>query len=401
MTPVSEFTPGKVAVIGDWNGSYTGIGRYWRMLHTGLREAGVEAVQVTPAMPRLPDAAYRILSLVGRDLEAFLTNYPLWCWYPDADIYHLGQQALTSLLLVRRPRGKVVVTVHDIFPHVLRRDPWFKLALLGLSRADHLIAISDYTKQSLIDGLGYPSETITLVYHGIVHERFRPLATAEQIRKRYRLPEGRRYLIYVGSEDTRKDLVTLVRAVAEVRRELPEVELIKVGRGQRDDDRLRLVELAGELGVLPALRFVEDVAEEDLPLLYNLAELYVTPSPYEGFGFPLLEAMACGTPVVYADAGSLPEIAGGTGVPVAPGNPVALAAGLLSLLRDKDRQASLRAAGLQRAASFTWSASTQNVLAVYRKILHPSPDGTEPESASNLNKEVEGRAISSGTSLAG
>jgi len=401
MTPVSEFTPGKVAVIGDWNGPYTGIGRYWRMLHTGLREAGVEAVQVTPAMPPLPNAAYRILSLVGRDLEAFLTNYPLWCWYPDADIYHLGQQALTSLLLVRRPRGKVVVTVHDIFPHVLRRDPWFKLALLGLSRADHLIAISDYTKQSLIDGLGISSETITVVYHGIDHERFKPLATAEQIRKRYRLPEGRRYLIYVGSEDTRKDLVTLVRAVAEVRHELPEVELIKVGRGQRDDDRLRLVELAGELGVLPALRFVEDVAEEDLPLLYNLAELYVTPSPYEGFGFPLLEAMACGTPVVYADAGSLPEIAGGAGVPVAPGNPVALAAGLLSLLRDKDRQASLRAAGLQRAASFTWSASTQNVLAVYRKILHPSPDGTEPESACNLNEGVEDRAISSGTSLAG
>jgi glycosyltransferase involved in cell wall biosynthesis len=401
MTPASEFTPGKVAVIGDWNGPYTGIGRYWRMLHTGLREAGVEAVQVTPAMPPLPDAAYRILSLVGRDLEAFLTNYPLWCWYPDADIYHLGQQALTSLLLVRRPRGKVVVTVHDIFPHVLRRDPWFKLALLGLSRADHLIAISDYTKQSLIDGLGIPSETITVVYHGIDHERFRPLATAEQIRKRYRLPEGRRYLIYVGSEDTRKDLVTLVRAVAEVRRELPEVELIKAGRGQRQDDRLRLVELAGELGVLAAIRFVEDVAEDDLPQLYNLAELYVTPSPYEGFGFPLLEAMACGTPVVYADAGSLPEIAGGAGVPVAPGNPVALAAGLLSLLRDKDRQASLRAAGLQRAASFTWSASTQNVLAVYRKILHPSPDATEPESAANLNKEVQGRAISSGTSLAG
>jgi len=303
-------------------------------------------------------------------LRAFLTNYPLWCRYPDADIYHLGQQALASLLLIRRPRGKVIVTVHDIFPHLLRNDPWFRLAVLGLERADHLIAISHYTKRTLVDHLGILPEKITVVYHGIDHERFRPLVADSSIRETYRLPEGRRYLIYVGTEDPRKNLVTLVRALAQVRRELPEVELIKAGRSHCVEERQCLVELAAELGVLKAIHFLEDVEEDHLPQLYNLAELYVTPSLYEGFGFPLLEAMACGTPVVYADAGSLPEIAGSAGIAVAPVNTDSLARGLLSLLRQRDQQSALRAAGRERAASFTWAASTQSILAVYGKLMH-------------------------------
>jgi glycosyltransferase involved in cell wall biosynthesis len=374
VNPASAFRDSKVALICDWNGPDTGIGRYWRMLYGGLRRAGLDAVQVTPMLPRLPDTAYQLLGLLGRDLRAFLTNYPLWCWYPDADIYHLAQQALASLLLVRRPRGKVIVTVHDIFPHMLRRDPWFRLAVLGLKRADHLIAISHYTKRCLVEHLGIQPEKITVVYHGIDHERFRPLITASSIRERYRLPERRRYLIYVGSEDPRKNLVTLVRALSLVRRELPEVELIKVGRSHSDEGRQCLVGLATELGLLKAIHFLEDVQEEHLPQLYNLAELYVTPSLYEGFGFPLLEAMACGTPVVYADAGSLPEIAGSAGLAVAPINADSLASGLLSLLRQKDKQSALRAAGRERAASFTWTASTQSILAVYGKMIHGNSD---------------------------
>jgi glycosyltransferase involved in cell wall biosynthesis len=366
----SAFGDCRVALICDWNGPYTGIGRYWRMVHELLCEAGLDAVQVTPLLPHLPDAAHQFLGLLGRDSRAFFTNYPLWCRYPEADIYHLAQQALASLLLVRRPRGKVIVTVHDIFPHLLRSDPWFKLATLGLKRADHLIAISHYTKRSLVDELGISPERITVVHHGIDHQRFRPMRTRDSIRVSYRLPEGRRFLIYVGTENTRKDLGTLVRALAQVRREAPEVALLKVGRAHDDEERQSLVELAARLGVLEAIHFLEDVSEEDLPQLYNLAELYVTPSPYEGFGFPLLEAMACGTPVVYANAGSLPEIAGDAGVAVAPTNPDSLAEGVLSVLRQRDKQSALRAAGRKRAAGFTWAASTETMLAAYGKLMN-------------------------------
>ena len=369
MNPSPALRDSRVAVICDWNGPHTGIGRYWRMLHAGLRGAGVDAVQVTPWMPRLPEAVYDGMALLGRDLRSFLTNYPLWCGYPRADIYHLGQQALTSLLLVRRPKGKVVVTVHDIFPHTLGNDPWFELAVRGLARVDHIVAISHYTKRCLVEELAVAPDRITVVHHGMDHERFRPLTPSPAVRQRYHLPDGRRYLIYVGTESPRKNLRVLVRALAQVRRELPEVELIKAGWSHDAEERQVLVALATELGVLEAIHFLEDVREEDLPQLYNLAEVYVTPSLYEGFGFTLLEAMACGTPAVYAEAGSLPEIAASAGMGVAPVTAERLAAEVLSVLRNRDRQDALRAAGRQRAASFTWPASTERVLAVYTELL--------------------------------
>ena len=378
MSPSPVLPGGKVAVICDWNGPHTGIGRYWRMLHAGLREAGVDAMQVTPWMPRLPEAVYDGMALLGRDLQAFLTNYPLWCRYPRADIYHLGQQALTSLLFVRRPKGKVVVTVHDIFPHTLGNDPWFELAVRGLARVDHIVAISHYTKRCLVEELGIAADKITVVHHGMDHERFRPLTPSPSLLQRYQLPEGRRYLIYVGTEDPRKNLRTLVRALARVRRELPEVELIKAGWSHDAGERQVLVALATELGVLDAVHFLEDVREDDLPQLYSLAEMYVTPSLYEGFGFTLLEAMACGTPAVYAEAGSLPEIAAGAGVGVAPVTAERLAEEVLSVLRSRDKRDALRAAGRARAASFTWPASTQGVLAVYTELLDGNPRSSAP-----------------------
>jgi glycosyltransferase involved in cell wall biosynthesis len=379
-------------VICDWNGPHTGIGRYWRMLQGGLRSAGIDAVQVTPTMPPLPSAAYRLLALLGRDLDAFLTNYPLWCPYPPADIYHFGQQALASLLHIRRPRGKVVVTVHDIFPHMMRNDPWFSLAVSGLKRADHLIAISHYTKRCLVDHLDLRPESISVVHHGIDHERFRPLTPPPSIRETYGLPAGRRYLIYVGTEDPRKNLVTLVRALAQVRHELSEVELIKAGWSYCAEERQALRMLAAELGVLDAIHFLEDVPEDHLPGLYNLAELYVTPSQYEGFGFPLLEAMACGTPVVYADAGSLPEIAGSAGLAVPPGDPASLANGLLTLLRQPERQSAMELAGRERAAGFTWAASTESVLAAYGKMMdaHPATAVSSERIASLTEARVGG-----------
>jgi glycosyltransferase involved in cell wall biosynthesis len=371
---------GRVALIAGSSGPNTGIRRYVQMLHTGLCEAGVDAVRVAPTLPSLPNASYRLLRLLGRDLHAFLTNYPLWATYPKADIYHVTEQALASLLLIRRPQGRVVVTVHDIFPYIVHNDPqlgspygtdhlFYRLPIAGLKRADHLIANSQYTKQSVVEHLGIAPEKITVIHLGIDHERFRPQPVPAAIRESYGLPEGRRYLIYVGSEDPRKNLVTLVRALAQLRREFPDVELIKVGRSHFNRERQRLIELATQFEVRTAIHFLEDVPEDDLPLLYNLADLCVMPSLYEGFGFPVLEAMACGTPVVYAHAGSLPEIAGNGGVPVFPCDVDTLAGTLLALLKSRDKQQLLRRTGRDRAARFKWTTTIQSTTAVYGQLI--------------------------------
>ena len=376
---------GRVALIAGPSGLNTGIGRYVQMLHAGLRESGVDAVRVAPTLPSLPNASYRLFHWLGRDLRAFLTYYPFWSSYPKADIYHLTSQTLASLLLFRRPKGRVVVTVHDIFPYMVYNDPqlgspyrtehlFYRLPIPGLKRADHLIANSQYTKQCVVEHLGIAPERITVVYLGVDHERFRPLSVPAAIRETYGLPEGRRYLIYVGSEDPRKNLATLVRALAELRRELPDVELIKVGRPHFARERQRLIELATQLGVRTVIHFLEDVPEDDLPLLYNLADLCVMPSLYEGFGFPVLEAMACGTPAVYANAGSLPEIAGNAGVQVSPCDVDAFASTLLALLKSRDTQLLLRQIGQDQAARFTWTATTQSTAAVYGQLIRTNSD---------------------------
>jgi glycosyltransferase involved in cell wall biosynthesis len=382
--PGTTALTGRVALLADpWN-ERTGIGRYVARLHAALREAGVDVLRATPVPPRFPSFVYRGFRLIGRDLRAFLTNYPLRSAYPQADTYHLVSQTLASLLLIGRPKGRTVVTVHDIFPYMLRSDPelrspyagdhvFHRLATAGLKHADHVIADSEYTKRCLIEYLDIPEEDITVVYLGIDHERFRPLGGDSGIRARYGLKEGRRYLLYVGSEDPRKNLAALVRALAEVRRALPDVELVKVGLAHLERGRRRLLETAEQLEIRSAIHLLEEVPEEDLPSLYATADLYVTASPFEGFGLTVLEALACGTPVVCADAGALPEIVGAAAVTVPPGNPSAFADAIGGLLESPERRQWLREAGLDQAAGFTWTATARGTAAVYANLQAPRP----------------------------
>jgi glycosyltransferase involved in cell wall biosynthesis len=381
---------GRVALIAKPGGARTGVGRYVETLGRQLERAGAEVVPVAPSVPPLPGAGYRLLRRLGVDARAFLTNYPIWARYPAADLFHLASQNLASLLLFRRPPGPVVVTVHDIIPYLLRGDQrlssyrgaadrlFDRLAMLGLRRADALIADSRYTMRCLVEQLGIATERIAVVYLGIDHARFRPQPAREDLRARYQLPAGRRYLIYVGSDDPRKNLAALVGALAELRRTWPELELIKVGRPHFAAERARLTELARRLGVAAAIHFLDDVPEADLPALYGLAELCAMPSLYEGFGFPVLEAMACGTPVVCASAASLPELAGATAgagqpagwlfEPAGLGDSRGLAEALARLLSDADLRAAARERGLAQAREFQWSGTARGTLDVYRRV---------------------------------
>ena len=368
----------RVVLIAKPGPASTGVGRYVGMLHDGLRTAGVEAIRVAPAVPPLPRGAYPALRRLGVDAQTFLTNFPVWARYPRADVYHVTSQNLASLLLLRPPKGKVVVTVHDIIPYMLRQDArlssyrtvadrlFDRMAMAGLKRADRLIADSHYTRRCVTKYLEIGPEKVEVVHLGIDQDRFRPLPVPGTLRERYGLPPGRRFLIYVGSEDPRKNLDTLLRALAEVRGRLPDVELIKVGRAHFDHQRARLTRLANELEVRSAVHFLDDVPEDDLPLLYNLAEVCVLPSLYEGFGFPVVEAMACGTPVVYARAASLPELVGEAGLLFEPASSGGLAAAVVRLLEHRVAQETARAMGLARARGLGWGRTVDQTIGVYR-----------------------------------
>ncbi|MEX2426188.1 MAG: glycosyltransferase family 1 protein [Thermomicrobiaceae bacterium] len=382
----AEEKTSRLAMIAKPGGPNTGVGRYVHMLLDHLGNTSIEARRVPPAMPPFPTTALSGLRKLGIDLPAFLSNYPVWANYPEADVYHFSSQNLASLLLARKPPGTAIVTVHDIIPYMLRNDAdlcpyrgfadraFDRLAMAGLKRADRLVADSHFTKRCLSTHLGIPAEQVDVVHLGIDHARFRPLDVNESTRLRYGLSTDQRYLIYVGSEDPRKNLEALLRALSIVRQERSDVALLKVGRAHFEQERTRLVNLATKLGISHAVQFLDDVPEDDLPSLYNLAHICVMPSLYEGFGFPVLEAMACGTPVICSNAASLPELVGDAALLIdpGPGAEKSMAQHISRILNDDDLRRALSHKGLDQAARFTWERSTSRMLDVYRETERAS-----------------------------
>lgn len=371
-----------VQLIAKPGGSSTGMGRYTADLHAGLMALGLAVTRSTPApAPAWLAAPFKRL---GYDLDAFLKSYPFSVQALPADIYHITVQTMGTLLVFGRFRAPVVVTVHDIIPQLVQHDPelrtlkhpadaaLYRLALRGLRRADALITVSAYVKTTLIETVGLPAERITAIHNPIDTARFRPLAVTDADRARFGLHEGERALVYVGSEDPRKNLPRLLRAFAPVRAALPDVVLLKVGRAHNDEQRPRLEQLIAALGIGEGVRFLEDVEEGDLPTLYNLAAGVVMPSLYEGFGYPPLEAMACGTPVASSISTSLGEIVGDAALTFDPTDTDALTDALLRLLSDAPLRAALRTRGLRHVQGFGMEAFSRAVQGVYLSVLRPN-----------------------------
>jgi glycosyltransferase involved in cell wall biosynthesis len=292
----------------------------------------------------------------------------------------------------RLPRP-VVVTVHDIIPYLLRDDESLSvykgrtdrffdaLAMKGLAKADHLVADSAYTKMTLVDALGIEEHRIEVVHLGIDFDRFRPEGRDKEPLSHHGLRSDRRYLIYVGSEDPRKNVATLIRALAGVRIRHTDVELIKVGKAHFENERSLLISLATDLGIRASIHFLDEVSEEDLPRLYQVADVCVMPSLYEGFGFPVLEAMACGTPVVSSNASSLPELVGDAAILFDPrhGAEQELARRIDEVLSSDTLRTRMKMAGVEQAAKFTWDRTVRQMADIYSKLATGTPASTDPQ----------------------
>jgi glycosyltransferase involved in cell wall biosynthesis len=266
-----------------------------------------------------------------------------------------------------------VVTVHDLaflrHPERFRpgRVAYLKAAVsISLKRARRVIAVSQSTKSDLMHLLAVPEERVTVVYPG-VDESFRPLETELVEGFRARATGGRRYILHVGTLEPRKNIDVLIRAYATLRKSGFEHSLVLVGaRGWMYETLFHLV---GELGLGDDVSFVDYVDRGQLPLWYNGADLFAYPSAYEGFGLPVLEAMACGVPVVTSSSSSLAEVAGSACLTVEPGSQEALQVALANLLKDQDVRVSLARAGLLRAAQFSWTATARGTVSVYESAL--------------------------------
>jgi len=256
---------------------------------------------------------------------------------------------------------KSVVTIHDI-GH--RREPrsysrtarWYLEATTRYAarRANRLIAVSQSTADDLVRFYDVPGERITVVHSG-VDARMRPQDPSRVAEVLRRLRIGGAYFLYLGRNHPRKNLPMLRRAFDEARRRGLEAELILAGPGH-------------EAGSAGAVRMLPYVPPDDLPALYAGAIALTLPSRFEGFGFPALEAMRCGTAVIGSTAGALPEIIGTAGIVLSPDDAGAWSQAMLELAHDPSLQRRLIAAGTARAAEFTWEAAAARTWHVLDRV---------------------------------
>jgi glycosyltransferase involved in cell wall biosynthesis len=271
-------------------------------------------------------------------------------------------------------RGTTVVTVHDLsFLRLPAQIPpmkarYLKTAVaLSTRRATHVIAVSQNTRQDLVELLKLPERRITVVYSG-ASSAFRPMPESEREAFRQARFGGRPMILHVGTLQPRKNIDVLIRAFAALRRRagIPHVLALVGARGWMYEDLFALVRRES---VAEHVYFVDFVPSEHLPLWYNSADLFAYPSAYEGFGLPVLEAMACGVPVVTSASSSLAELAGDAAITVPPGSQEALELALMRVLGDESLRAELRGKGLRRAAEFSWNRTALDTLAVYEHAL--------------------------------
>jgi len=286
----------------------------------------------------------------------------------QADLLHA--LAFVGPLACPRP---MVVTVYDLsfllFPDAFNRlNRWYlsTMAPLSARRARRVIAISESTKRDLVRLAHVPAERVAVVYPGLEPDMRRvddPAALAA-FRRRHGLPEH--FVLFVGTLEPRKNVTALVQAYSVLqRRGVRSHALVLAGsKGWRYESVFAAIE---ESGVKQDIILPGYVTHDDLPLWYSAADAFVYPSLYEGFGLPVLEAMACGAPVITSNASSLPEVAGDAGLLVAPDDVDGLASAIERVIRSADLGAEMRAQGAARAATFTWERMARATLEVYEK----------------------------------
>jgi len=267
----------------------------------------------------------------------------------------------------------VVVTFHDmtffLYPqyHTLLKRYFFPLMIRqSAARAAGLLAVSESTRQDAIRLLQISPEKINTTRLGVdpQYVRIEDAAHLEQIRRKYQLPAH--FLLHVGTLEPRKNHAILLKAFDIIAHSDPEIALVLVGE---DGWNARLIaqQIKG-LQHSSRIHRLGYVARDDMPTLYSLAEVFVYPSFYEGYGLPVLEAMACGAPTITSTVSSMPEIIGDAGLLVSPYHPTELSAAIAGLLSNKPSAAEWSRKAQIRAREFSWRKTAEQTLKIYERI---------------------------------
>ncbi|HEU5103874.1 MAG TPA: glycosyltransferase [Roseiflexaceae bacterium] len=316
---------------------------------------------------------------------------PLEVLLARADVLHCP-----DFIAPTRRHCPAVVTIHDLafmhYPEILDAPAraFYSRVTTNAPRADAIIAVSEATRQDIAQFLDIPIEQID-----VIHEAAAPLYTQIDLRE----GEARvlnstpvaagTFMLFVSTLEPRKNLPTLLQALRICLDRRPDAgyRLVIVGRrGWRDE---AIFQTARDLKLADHVLFTGGVGQYDLRWLYNACRLYINPSLYEGFGLPLLEAMACGAPCLAAATSSLPEIGGSAAIYVPPLEAEQWADEIMALWDDEDRRAELSRLGLARAQQFSWVRAARETLKVYRRAVDRIVPRAEPAVAPRLGQAIE------------
>ncbi len=373
-------------VIAAWHlrNFNVGLGRYARELIAALGRVD-QVNRYTVLLPdshgelsARPNVRYRVVRVpmfkrrVWEQLAPFFGG--------PCDVLHFPYDSCVSW-----KRSKFMVTIHDLKPLLVgarptRRNLNERIESLVVgdrwSKIDHIVTDSACSQRDILAHLPVTADRVSVVFPGVDLARFRPAEAGVAA------PE-RPYILCVAGDDPMKNVETLVDAFALLPAELRAAhDLVLAGDVQK---RSVVRERVVAHGLEPQVRFPGLVDDATLVGLYQQARLFVFPSRYEGFGLPVLEAMACGCPVISSDASSLPEVAGDAGLLFNPSNAAELAKAMGRVVNDATLHTSLRARGLERARRFSWDQTARAMVAVYgqvagrtghggRERAHPSPE---------------------------
>ena len=359
-----------------------GIGRYARGLITTLAELDSQnnyTLLATPDAPRdgleffrsYSNFSHKIYPLPERWMtigwHRFYLPIPVEWLAGEMDLFHSP-----NFILPPTRSAKTLLTVHDLsfirHPQgaVESLRKWLNQVVpRSLARADHILADSHSTKDDLIEIYNISPDDITVVGAG-VEERFRPITDPiqlEAVRKKYNLPKN--FILGLGTLEPRKNFTGLIAAFSQSPVNKTHHLVIAGGKGWLYDD---IFAAAEKSPVTDRIHFAGFVADKDLPTLYNLADVFAYPSHYEGFGIPVIEAMACGTPVVCANNSCLPEVAGESALQIVATDTLALSECLVSLVVDKSLREIVITKGFIQAKKFNWPSAAQRLLDAYNRM---------------------------------
>ena len=330
----------------------------------------------------LPPDAQEVISTAGRRAEKVCCASPYYSFREQIDLPRILRRYKTDLLHsphfvlpLRRP-CTTAVTIHDVIYLACREDLpslpgrlYYRGMMAASGRmADRIITVSQFSKQEIIRWLKLDPARIEAVHSGIdaVFQRVTDVSRIDTLRSKYGIETD--FILYAGIYKPRKNHAVLLRAFQKVLATGVSAQLVIAGPLREGESNLK--KLAAELEIEKEIVFTGLIEDSDLAALYSAARVYACPSLYEGFGFTVLEAQACGAPVVCSTETSLPEVAGDGALFADARDPEKFAAALARVFEDGALRANLTARGLENCCRFSWTKTAAQTLAVYEQAVY-------------------------------